>query len=279
MKKILLPTDFSQNADNAIGYALDLFRGQECVFYLLNTFMPTTEHEEYYPWHNDIEESTPRKSKKKLTALIDRFTAAFEDQKYMFVPHSAMNTLVGEMKSVIEKENVDLIVMGTQGVTGAKNVIFGSNTVQAIKKVNRPVIAVPSNFKFKEPKNIVFPTDFDIAFSAEQLKDLLTIAERFKSFITVPHVVAPSGLSKNQADNRATLEQVLKDTDHQIQLVTNQKVQETVNNFQTHGTADFLVMIRNKHSFFERLFTTSNIEKIGLHIKVPLMVAPSLTAT
>lgn len=279
MKKIILPTDFSQNAENAISYALNLFRGQDCIFYLLNTFLPSAKHKEYYPWHNDIEDSTPGKSMKSLTSMIDRLICKTENQKYIFVPHSALNTMAGEIKKVIEVENIDLIVMGTQGATGAKNVIFGSNTVQTIKKLDRPIIAIPSNFKFKEPKNIVFPTDFEVSYSTEQLKDLLAIAKRFKSFINVLHIASQSGLSQVQADNKATLEQVLKDVEHQIQCLTSQNVYETVNSFQIDGSTDFLVMIRNKHTFYERLFTTSNIEKIGLRITVPFMVTPSLQIT
>lgn len=44
MKRILLPTDFSENAANAISYAVRLFKDEECIFYLLNTYTPAAYH-------------------------------------------------------------------------------------------------------------------------------------------------------------------------------------------------------------------------------------------
>ena len=47
MKKILLPTDFSENALNAIHYALHLFKDESCAFFILNTYTPMIYNYEY----------------------------------------------------------------------------------------------------------------------------------------------------------------------------------------------------------------------------------------
>ena len=47
MKKILLPTDFSSNAWNAITYALEFYKDEWCMFYLLNTYTPVIYRVDY----------------------------------------------------------------------------------------------------------------------------------------------------------------------------------------------------------------------------------------
>lgn len=276
MKKIMLPTDFSENAENAMLYALNLFKGEECAFYLLNTYLPSAQYEEHYPWHTDIEDSSSQKSMKKLMAISRRLRKQFNNQKHMFVPHSAMNTVVGELKKTVEKEDIDLVIMGTQGVTGAKDIVFGSNTTQTIKKIDRPIIAVPSDFVYRPPKNILFPTDYEITYSEKQLKTLLYIAESYGSHISVLHVLSPSGLTEHQLANKSMLEKVLQGTNHQIHHVSGENVQSTIHDWQASGDIDFLVMVQNKHTFMESLFVRSEIKQIGLRVKIPFMAIPFL---
>ena len=47
MKHILLPTDFSDNSWNAITYAIQLFKDEACVFFILNTYTPIIYNVEY----------------------------------------------------------------------------------------------------------------------------------------------------------------------------------------------------------------------------------------
>lgn len=84
-----------------------------------------------------------------------------------------MNTLVGETKKIIEQEAIDLVVMGTQGATGAGDVLFGTNTIHVIKKAASPILAVPSEFTYKTPKRILFPTDYGMVCQKEKLRVLL----------------------------------------------------------------------------------------------------------
>ena len=54
-----------------------------------------------------------------------------------------------------KSKNVDL-VMGTRGETENKDITFGSNTLQVIKYVNCPVLAVPSVYGKTTPQNLLF---------------------------------------------------------------------------------------------------------------------------
>lgn len=276
MIKIILPTDFSENSENAIAYALNLFKDEECAFYLLNTFMPDTHFEEY-PWHTSLEESNSAKSMTQLTALLERLSKKFKNPKHIFVPHSAMNTVEGEINKVIKKENIDLVVMGTQGLTGARDILFGTNAIQVIKNSARPVIVIPSGVSYKSPKQIVFPTDFEITYRKEPLKELLHLAKQHMSNITILHVATGNELTENQLANKSRLEEIIKDIDHRSHIVSALDIRSAINNFQLENNMNFLVMIQNKHTFMERLFLRSEIKQIGLHISIPFMIIPCLS--
>ena len=106
---------------------------------------------------------------------------------------------------MVEDKNIDLIVMGTKGATGAQEILFGTNTVHIIKKAKCPVIAIPPNFEYEVPKEILFPTDFEVDFKSEPLGILLKIAQQHISSIEVLHVSYGYELSEKQLKNKNKL--------------------------------------------------------------------------
>jgi len=277
MKRIILPTDFSDNAYNAICYALELYKEVECVFYLLNTYTPAIYQAEYVlhsPGQIGLGDLYQENSLNQLKALKNKLQSEFNNDKHSFIEHSAFNTLVDEIIETSKSENADLIIMGTQGATGAKEILIGTNTVHVIKKACYPVLAVPPNFKFEKPKEILFPTDFEINYQEEQLKELMFLAQEHISSIEVMHVSAGYDLKSTQLDNKANLDSLLGKVAHLFHEMPNQEVIHAINKFQQKNRINFLIMVQNRHSFLERIFIEPIIKKLGFHITIPFMVIP-----
>ncbi len=277
MKKIILPTDFSDNAHNAIRYAVTLFEEVECTFYLVHTYTPAIYQAEYVlhsPGQIGLGDVHQTRVLTQLAKLMEKLDREFKNPKHIFVPHAAFNTLVDEIRETAEKERADLVIMGTKGATGAKEILFGTNTVHVIKKATCPVLAIPPGFEFEKPKEILFPTDYEVDFSKERLKLLLDIAEKHISSIEVLHVSGGGNLSEGQLENKQKLNYILAKTAHLFHEVPNQRIVDAINSFQMKKRMNLLVMIRNKHTFLERLFIEPVIKKIGFHITVPFMVIP-----
>ena len=170
---------------------------------------------------------------------------------------------------------MDLIIMGTQGATGLKEVLFGSNTVHVLKNAKCPVIAIPSDFSFETPHEILFPTDYDIDYQKKHIQPILDISEMYNTRINILHVLYGNNLSDKQEKNRLILENYVKKTAHLFHMVKNQNIAEAITEFQLKARINLLVMINNKHSFFENLFFKSTINQIGFHLNVPFLVIPS----
>jgi nucleotide-binding universal stress UspA family protein len=277
MYKIILPTDFSDNAYNALVYAVNVLKNVECTFYLVNVYTPTIYQPEYLihsPGQIGLGDVYQQNSQTQLEQTKAKLEKEYPNSKHTIVPHSAFNLLIDEIESMVKNEGADFIFMGTQGATGAKEVFLGSNTVHVLKKVDCPVIAVPANYTFKKPKKILFPTDYEVAYRKMQLKGLIEIAKQHHSELAIIHAMAGYGLNKEQLANKAKLQDLLNDIDTIDHELPDQTVISAINSFVEEHPVDLLVMIQNKHTFFERLFIEPVIKKIGFHITIPFMVIP-----
>ena len=276
MSRILLPTDFSDNSKEAIRYALKVYKDVKTTFFLLHTYTPPVYQSEYIigsPGQIGLGDILQESSMTQLEKLKDSLERQYPNPIHTIIVHSAFNTLISEVLETVAAENIDAIVMGTKGVTGATEILFGTHTVHVIKKAKCPVIAVPPNFNYEAPKEILFPTDYEIEYNKGNMQALLAIATKHKSRINVMHVRAGYNLTPIQEKHKAELERLLGNQALFHELPDNGII-EAINDFQIKQKINLLVMVKNKHTFLERLFIEPIVKKIGLHLTVPFMVLP-----
>ncbi len=274
---MLLPTDFSENAYNAIRYAQELYKDESCLFYLLHTYSPPIYYVEYASFSSEqigLDDFYHAKAMEQLEELKQNLENSFKNPLHQFQLKAAFNTLMDEVLEMVENVNISVIVMGTKGATGTKELLFGSNTVHVIKKAKCPVIAVPDGFAYETPKEILFPTDYEISYKTKALKELLYLANEHISRIDVLHVATGHPLTDLQIANRERLENLLKPFAHVFHDMPNNEVINGINEFQLKNKINLLVMVMNKHTFLERLFLKPVIKKIGLNLHIPFMVIP-----
>lgn len=277
MKRIILPTDFSDNAYNAISYAIGLFKDVTCTFYLLHTYTPAIYQAEYVlhsPGQIGLGDIYQENALTQLNALKKQLISEFNNKKHTFIVHSAFNILVDEIVETSKNEGADLVIMGTQGATGAKEIFIGTNTVHVIKRGCCPILAIPPGFKFEQPKEILFPTDFEIDYQQGQLQEVMQMAELHHSNIQVMHVSSGYDLTTSQLQNKAKLDGILGKIPHLFHEEPNQGIMMAINAFQEKKQINMLVMIQNRHTFLERLFIEPVIKKLGFHQTIPFFVIP-----
>jgi len=276
MTRILFPTDFSENSMMAIRYGLTLYKDLPCAFYLLNSYMPPVYHTEYLmgsPAQIGLGDIVKQSSMDNLDNLKVELQKEFKNPNHTFITHSALNVLSGEVTRTVEAEAIDLVIMGTHGATGAKEILFGTNTVHVIKNSKCPVLVIPSGFEYEVPEQILFPHDYEVALDEKSLSQLLKIVHSHTSQINVMHVFTGNELNSIQLKNKENLEFIL-DKYALFHEVSSNEIIDAINDFQVKQKINLLVMIRNKHTFLERLFIEPVIKKIGFHVTVPFMVIP-----
>ncbi|MFD2518908.1 universal stress protein [Salinimicrobium flavum] len=277
MKNILLPTDFSENAYNAAKYAVQLFTGEECTFYLLNTYTPILYDNEYLVYsatQPTLTEIYKNNSIKGLNRVLRKLKKNFPNERHQFKKISSFNMLSDEIKEQVAEKKIDLVVMGTKGATGAEEILFGTHTIHAIKKTKCPLLAIPSHYEFRPPKEILLPTDYE-ADLPELLEVLQELAVTYQSNVHILHVYFGPALTEEQEKRKKALGKIFKNNGHHFYSIADKSVPQAIYDFQEENEIDMLVMINNKHSFFENLLFRPVVNEIGFHVKVPFLVIPS----
>lgn len=207
MKQILLPTDFSENSWNAIAYALQLFKDEECTFHLLNAYTPAIYRVDYvigYPEQFGLIDAVRNTSRENLFRMVSRISSEFtKNDKHTFRTHAKFDTVLSGIKTFVNENDTDLMIMGTKGATGAKEILFGSNTVHVFKNVKCPILAIPSEFSFEAPHEILFPTDLEATYMHSNLRIIKELAIANNSRVNLMHVSTGYDLTPKQKEVRS----------------------------------------------------------------------------
>ncbi|WP_109097306.1 universal stress protein [Aquimarina sp. AU58] len=279
MRKILIPTDFSENAMNALRYAVELFKYERCDFFILHAYA-----DEVYD-HNtvvsreifdELKERVYKSSNMALEKALSEMKNISPNPRHEYKLLSMFGSLTDEANDLVDKENIDILIMGTRGETNDRKLTFGSNTLQVLKYVKCPVLVIPSDCSYNSPKNILFPTNYQLPFKRRELKLFSTLTESFRSIINFLYISNFDKLSIRQEDNKHFLKESLPNAEVIFHQETAEDLTHAINQFIERNEIDFLVMVNSRRSYLENLLDRSTIDKIGLHIKIPFLVMQNL---
>ena len=280
MISILLPTDFSDNSRNAITYALEFFKHQKVEFFFMHAYQNVVYSHDNMVSRSvfyEILESIGNTSQRNLENLLAEVKKSTPNPKHTYHIISSCNTLVEEVNLISESKNIDLIVMGTTGKSSERHLKFGSNTFNVLKSVKCPVLAIPSHYSLAQPKHILFPTDYRIGYKQRELELLCTLAASYKSDFTVLYVSKSKKLTLKQEENQTILKESIHSTEVNFSIEKDKNIALGIQNCIKNKKIELLVMVNTHHSFWENLLFESNIDNVGIDLKIPLLVMQNST--
>ncbi|AXP82277.1 universal stress protein UspE [Mariniflexile rhizosphaerae] len=271
---ILLPTDFSDNAWNAIVYALKLYVDEFCTFYFLHSTYITNPVSRTYITSHYIDK-LKEQALKELAELKAQTEIANANANHDFKTLLFEEELMDAVHEAVKQNAIDIVVMGTKGATGSIDYLFGSNTVKVVKKIkNCPILIVPDEHDFVAPKQIAFPTDYN-RFYNDELRPLKSMADLFNSKIRVVHINTEKELSDIQKYNMTMLENYLADYECSFHWLPDYtKKAEAITTFIEELNIEMLAMVKYRHSLLETIINEPVIKKLAFHPKVPVLVIP-----
>ncbi|MBJ2172883.1 universal stress protein [Aureibaculum sp. A20] len=279
MKNILIPTDFSDNAWDALLYAIRLYDTVPAHFYILHTYQAGTSRtsnrmSKYRDTHlHRVLKDESEKGLKKIQRYLDE-NLLNDDHKYQTI--SQAGDLVFQIKQVVANYNIDIIVMGTTGATGAKEIFMGSNAVSVINHIELcPVLTVPKDYEFTELKNIMFATDLKKKFSSIELDCLLELQTIHDSKINLLYVKEYYGLNENQLYNLIEIKALFKDNPATfLETELKDKVAKTIINYCEKNEVDLVCLVNSEKKFLKKLMEENVIKKMSFHSAIPLLIIP-----
>ncbi len=276
MKKILIPTDFSENAWSALVYGLELFKKTKCTFYIMhvNPIPPYSGAGTSVRAAGDnFKETVLKESREVLKKLFNRIERLPLNAKHAFVPLVFYDFFTDVVKREAETKEIDLIIMGTKGASGLKKATVGSNTGDVMTKVKCPLLAVPENTVFKKPREIAFPTDYLTGYSANVLKNLTEMATMNNASLRILHVnKRGEKLDRDQQRNKQFLENYLENVGHSFHTLSHIKLETAVECFIQSRDIDIIAMVAKNLNFLQRGLFRPAVEKISYHTHIPFLV-------
>lgn len=271
MKTILVPTDFSDNASNAINYAVEIAKLAKAKLILFHAFhVPVTNSDMpivVIPIE-EIEEANIGRLKKIAKEIQSKNNGSLNIKCIC-----KMGFAVDEISELVTTKSIDLVVMGIRGSGNLSEILMGSTTTTLIRKDSCPVLVINQNVKFKNIKKIVFACDYHEISDASILKPLKEFVELFKSHVYVFNVVKElkTVTYVGKAATESLLEHSLEGTDHTFHFAEQEDVIEGINLFAANKKADMIVMIPQKHTLLKNIFNASNTKKMAFHTHIPLL--------
>ncbi|APQ16147.1 universal stress protein [Maribacter hydrothermalis] len=279
MKKIILTTDFSENAWNAIFNALKLYEGVTCHFYLLHAYTPTNLNmlgAKSQQRLGVIYDSLSKYSEQELEGMFSYFQINHKNPKHTFTTVSKAGILEEVVEKLAIEEDIDLIIMGTQGATGAKEIFLGSNAVRVIKTIkNIPIITMPSGFNFLKLNTIHFGTNFSTPYKKSELEPIIELSKLWKSTIEIIHVSVENSLNDSQKANKEILKERLLGLSYQFKTIPFEiSISKSLDIYLENKTSSILSLIRHQHTFWEKVLGEAVVKKIAFHADLPVLFLP-----
>ncbi|MGN6341756.1 MAG: universal stress protein [Ginsengibacter sp.] len=278
MQKILVPTDFSDNALKAVAHACEIAKKSNAVIHLLHA-EPTLSM-------NGIQTDS---SGKKVVAdktldlnlSLEAITDVYPD--VTILPILVGGNVIPSILAYAEKENPDLIIMGTKGASGLKKIFIGSVTAGIIGKTNFPVLTVPASYQLAKPEAIVFATS---QFEKDEalLKNFVKLARLF----SIPvHVIIFKDINANEDADFIYNEEQLNDylrflketfphTAFRGQIIEGSDFESAIDAYCIDNAAGMIAMVTYPKSFLEKFFFKSFTKNMAFHSTIPILAIPGI---
>lgn len=280
MKRILVPTDFSPCANNAVDFAVQSAKILPVEVMLVHSFEVTgNTYTDYMGVNREFNQTLLHEANHEFA----RVKSVIKETENISVESYVSTTSLNEsILGLTNKKKIDFIVMGTSGASGLREKLWGSKTAAVIGKSHVPVMAVPVDYKWKKPAGILLLTNH---FEKEPalLDFLFELAALYQAEV---HVAV---YTDEESDIAVTfLEHARKIPEYEKQLREQYKNDSIVvahlygkdfeSALQDHivqNEIDMLAMVTYQRKFPDNLFHPSLTKKMAYHTKIPLLAIPA----
>lgn len=276
MKTILIPTDFSENAANAIRYAGALAARNESklvLVYAIPVELLATQEGGEVAMPPD-----PGQQPYYLDKLVEFGRHILQDSNPdVGIEAVCVNgSLSDNLNKLVRSKQAGLVVMGTQGAEHLPETLLGTHTYHFIRQAECPVLMIPGKAAYREIKRIAYASDFEIEDESPYLQQLLAFAEPFSPQLYIVNVMSEEQLcvvpDKKVLDNI----QARFPDKFCIAQVREDNVEGALRDFVIDNQIDMLAISIQKRVLLERLFHRSITKELAFHYEAPLLALPPI---
>jgi nucleotide-binding universal stress UspA family protein len=259
MITVIVPTDFSPNANNAALYAAKMLKGNYDVeLVLYHAFEKENEAEDAEKTLNDLKDLLSQQSIIKIECRTE---------------HS--DEFIDSLDRMARHLDAQLIVMGISTKSKLGQVFFGSNTLKIVQKNPCPVLIIPPEAQYAEKKNVAMISDFKDVQKSTPVMPIKNILKLFNPALHIVNVDSEHyvSLTEDFLQQRAYLLESFQEFNPEFYFIRTFDLHDTIHTFVQDKKIDLLVTIPRHHSMFSNLFKISNTKKLVYESAIPILAA------
>lgn len=270
MKRILVPTDFSEHAEYALKVAAQIARDNNSEIILLHMLELPHQGSDALGAGSDIPEIMLFKNRaiSKLEDLMEADYLEGITVSEVIQFEKAFEGIIG----ISKKNNVDFIVMGSHGASGFREMFIGSNTEKVVRTSEVPVLVIKSAMPEFKAGNFVFASDFSQEIK-KPFRQLVEIASVFNSHLNLVMVNTP-----NSFKSTSVAEKIMADfmsdanySNYSLHIYNDVNVEKGILNFANSVKADLIGMCTHGRTGFAHFFNGSISEDLVNHAVRPVI--------
>lgn len=271
MKKLLVPTDFSEPAEYALSFACDIAKKVDGELVLLHIVeYPSTYIYAAQTETEAMKDESMKRILEKAKEQLDKVISAQDFDRITLKHLQKIGNPFKRISSVIAEEQADMVIMGTGGISGLEDMLVGSNTEKVVRFASCPVISLAEATSLESIRNIVFPTNFE--FNDRLAAELISWCNVSGATLHIVHINTPYNFESTKEINKRLNEFVerYEFRDFTIGIRSGITVEEGVNDYMEEKNGDMVAIATHSRRGLLHLFTGSIAEDVVNHMHKPV---------
>ena len=271
MKTIIIPTDFSPVATNAVNYGVDMALAINASVLLLHVYNIPVAYGDVPVALLSVDEM--KKSAEENIARLKKDLEHLTSGKLKIYAETRMGNVIDELEDLCKKVQPFAVVMGSIGHSAVERTLFGSNTLTAIKHLTFPVICVPTGKEYgKGIQKIGLACDFREVAETTPVTEIKEIVKEFHAQLFVMNVDYENRhFRPDTPEQSALLHTVLEEVKPEYHFITHKDIEDGINEFAEKNNLDLVIAIPKKHKLLQGLFKKSSTRQLVFESHVPVM--------
>jgi nucleotide-binding universal stress UspA family protein len=256
--KIIIATDFSECAENALEYGLELARLIKADVHIIHAVIPTGFVDDsgfYVHEHIDMRKNVMNEWLTKVKTKNSDISIDSE---------CSLGFLTDMIDDYLLENKNSIVLMGTTGASGFLG-FLGSNASAVSSKVKVPTLLIPLGVKIKENPAVALAFDFTVTHSSSSISPIVSLMEVFKSkSLEIVNVLEPNS---EKPKDTSQISNLLQPVNPNFNFIEDEDKTYAINYFCMRSEIDILCVIKHERSFLHRLFNKSRSTDI---VKKPI---------
>ncbi|MCZ8021325.1 MAG: universal stress protein [Cyclobacteriaceae bacterium] len=272
MKKILVPCDFSKQAINAFRFAVDCASKSRGEVHALHIIELPVMHDSVLMPVLSFEETLLGELKEKAESEFDKLKKKYGSEDVKITTVVAFGHPSKSIVQYIEENKIELVVMGTKGATGLKEILVGSNAEKVVRSSPVPVIAVKNYPRLDMIRNIVFPNTLHTEIQEDLVLKVKAMQNFFGAHLHIVFVNTPSNFTRDIITNKR-LQQFAKRflfKNYSVHVFNDLYEEDGIINFSNLIKGDLIAMGTHSRKGISHVVNGSIAEDVVNHTDAPI---------